>query len=787
MRVQNSRLFSAPRLGSMEKTAIFAPPSIGGVAIGTVGSPGTIYNNKVLTTGDDFTTLSIIRPGYNRGYMPTRAIFDQPGARGADTSTNYYCDPYTTGHLDYNRGNPMGYDNMAITGGTYLKLQARLATAGEKLGFSPTGGGVTGGIRQIAASGINTALNFGWYTGSLYDILVEVKSKITAKANSPRGAHPTFFWGYSGAPFTTGDTDEMDNLEFNSQGGYFIRNVWTAGVAVSTTIGGPVDVCDGTDHIFSTNYSKASTQSKFYLDQSTSALFTDAADPNSKSKPTYAIMTAVSLLGTFQGETFTLADWTTFPNGVITETDWIRVWRDVGAAHYTPLVTMPDVNIDYLGNTVITFPSKLLLWGNGSISEYIQFAGSETNAPGGDALYVQFLSGMSWNAGTRELTITGASLPAGAGRIHVSMTGYDTLGCTFVPCTFVINRGPRVTATSFQMGTSATYDLYALADCGVLVSNSSNVRSKTISVAGLPSGATYNDSTGLVTTSAAPSSSSTPVPTITNSVDQVAAPSLNLLIANLAAETTALLARVTTQANSDIVLINNFILALKTGAISGSNIFAKCDAIYMFAMDTSANALVNWVQSTYNATLTQPTTPVTFTANRGFTTNGSDNYIGTNFNPSTASSPKFTINSASFATRVIDTAQQTNLGSGAFVTATGSTTIQPRSTADLITYRVNQANFDTVAGTFTDASGLVHVNRSGALATQIYKNGSSIGSGVQATAAFVVDTFKFGRATVTGFSVHQFASGLISSSLTANEILDYYNAERAFMTGKGVP
>lgn len=71
------------------------------------------------------------------------------------------------------------------------------------------------------------------------------------------------------------------------------------------------------------------------------------------------------------------------------------------------------------------------------------------------------------------------------------------------------------------VGSAYSFDLYAAADCGVLVTDVSGNRAKTVSITGLPAGPSYNDATGLITGTAASSFDTTVTVTITDSVGQV--------------------------------------------------------------------------------------------------------------------------------------------------------------------------------------------------------------------------------------------------------------------------
>jgi len=85
---------------------------------------------------------------------------------------------------------------------------------------------------------------------------------------------------------------------------------------------------------------------------------------------------------------------------------------------------------------------------------------------------------------------------------------------------------------------------------------------------------------------------------------------------------------------------NALVLSLKAGGI-----WTKLDVLYIFANDGGASfGTLNWKAPTLNQS-TLVNTP-TFTANQGFTGNGTSSYIDTNFNPST-SGVQYQLNSAS--------------------------------------------------------------------------------------------------------------------------------------------
>ena len=91
-------------------------------------------------------------------------------------------------------------------------------------------------------------------------------------------------------------------------------------------------------------------------------------------------------------------------------------------------------------------------------------------------------------------------------------------------------------------------------------------------------------------------------------------------------ESTALFARFTTDPGATRKNhINTLINALKTAGV-----WTKLDVLYVLAAHDSQAALLNWVSSSYNLTLTN--TP-TFTTDQGYTGNGTNAALGSTFNP----------------------------------------------------------------------------------------------------------------------------------------------------------
>jgi hypothetical protein len=233
----------------------------------------------------------------------------------------------------------------------------------------------------------------------------------------------------------------------------------------------------------------------------------------------------------------------------------------------------------------------------------------------------------------------------------------------------------------------------------------------------------------------------------------------------------------TTHTNAYTALINGLV---------ADGVWAKLDALYVFATQDTTNALLNLVSTNYTPTVV--VTP-TFTADRGY--NGTDSgssLLNTNFNPVTASSPKFTQNSAHLSGWSV-----TDLGSGAqgiIGNASGASTsvLYPVNAGNTL-YRINHTSQLSAAN--TSSAGFFLGNRSDANSIQGYKNGASVGTTTSATSAALLNDnmgVVGNRVDFNNFgSKYQTAAASIGSSLTATEATNFYNRLRTYMTAMGVP
>jgi hypothetical protein len=151
--------------------------------------------------------------------------------------------------------------------------------------------------------------------------------------------------------------------------------------------------------------------------------------------------------------------------------------------------------------------------------------------------------------------------------------------------------------------------------------------------------------------------------------------------------------------------------------------WAKLDFLYVFAINSSGNALLNWVSTSFNGTVGG--TGCTFTANAGYNNSNSSCFISTGYIPS-SSGGNATLNSATVSacqeTSNTITAEGFYLGAG---DASNSTLLGPFYGGITPTFAdINDANF-TSAGTPTNAQGSWILSRTSSSATTLYRNGTS--------------------------------------------------------------
>jgi hypothetical protein len=236
-------------------------------------------------------------------------------------------------------------------------------------------------------------------------------------------------------------------------------------------------------------------------------------------------------------------------------------------------------------------------------------------------------------------------------------------------------------------------------------------------------------------------------------------------------------------------LLDNLFTALK--AITAAPQFlmpTMLDVVCLMAAHDSQAALLNILRDRNNMSVGGGAP--TFTADRGFTYNGTTDWHDTNFNPVTAFDVLSSQNSHGIWAWIVGT-QQTGQCLGWF-DGTDGITLGPRLTTDAFLARLAQTSGSgTAGGTVTDGSGLWAANRSGAGSTQFYHNGAAITITSNPNAASVAlnsANLNVGRITAAIFAQPstQVAAWGFARNMTAQNQADLYTALLAYMQGVGV-
>ncbi len=226
------------------------------------------------------------------------------------------------------------------------------------------------------------------------------------------------------------------------------------------------------------------------------------------------------------------------------------------------------------------------------------------------------------------------------------------------------------------------------------------------------------------------------------------------------------------------ILINDFVVALKDGGV-----WDLLLVLHILAAADAQASLINWkTPGTFNATLVS--TP-TFTADRGYTGNGTTTALSSAFVPSTNGGAIYVQNSAHASVRSLSD-------------IAGNNANRPIGMASVTSPRVlvNTRNAANQLGTILNSGGgganvalattLGHfiVSRTAAAVTQRYHNGAAQGTSVDASTGLPTDTIHYLR-DATNFAAMQIASASIGGALDDSHAATLYNAELAYMQAVG--
>ncbi len=216
-----------------------------------------------------------------------------------------------------------------------------------------------------------------------------------------------------------------------------------------------------------------------------------------------------------------------------------------------------------------------------------------------------------------------------------------------------------------------------------------------------------------------------------------------------------------------------------------ADIWVKLDLFYLFAQTSFGDALTNWINpGTFNGTLVNAPA---FVALEGFTGNGSNSYIRSNWIGS-SDAIKYLLDDAGASVYV-----RTDVNESAYeLGATNSTRflgLQSRNSNTLFT-RINDDTWGSVAN--LDSKGFYSSNRVGANQVLTYKNGveiidaANVSTDISTRELFICCLNNAG--TPGNFSTKQISNIAVHGSLTVGEVVAYKNAIEAYMdsNGKGV-
>ena len=215
-------------------------------------------------------------------------------------------------------------------------------------------------------------------------------------------------------------------------------------------------------------------------------------------------------------------------------------------------------------------------------------------------------------------------------------------------------------------------------------------------------------------------------------------------------------------------------------------VFAKLDVAYLFATDTSANALLNVVSSSFNGTANGSPT---FTANAGFTGVDASTtvYIDTGFNASTAGG-HYSQNSAHASTWGGNNVQAGAAGGATLGVWNSAATVlldvAPWLSSGFFGQYVNDGT--TLVTANSTSLGHYLANRSGASATQQYINGSSTGSDTVSSSAvpnaniYVLAINETTVGATVGSGIQQMVV-TIGGSLTAGDVANLCHETNTYL------
>lgn len=244
-------------------------------------------------------------------------------------------------------------------------------------------------------------------------------------------------------------------------------------------------------------------------------------------------------------------------------------------------------------------------------------------------------------------------------------------------------------------------------------------------------------------------------------------------------QSTALLARMDGSENHSAVD------TLVCGMVTDGT-WSLIDALYILAVNSTGNAALNWVSTSFSLTKNGI---CTFTANAGYACDGSTGYLDTGLNPSTLIG-NFSLNSALIGVCVLTSrTSPVDVGEIGASSVSFSTNayINPFGSGSNFQGDLNAAGFPTA--TSTNAQGSWIENRTSALSYDLYKNGSFLATLTDTSFALPNATVTIGGLNVGGtvgnFSSDQIAVGIIAGGMTSTQVGNVNSRIHTYLTTIG--
>lgn len=354
-----------------------APVEVGGVAIGTAGGAGTLYEGLKLIEGDDFGAPVSRWSGSNLTGKYAHSAMSVGFRQTSSADSAMYVDPAYRGPRSESP-TALGYDRVSVAS-SVLTLTASAPDAGI-VPFLPTtytGGRGDGSNKPKLLSGsLKTAPHF--MLSAQADFVMECRVRLAAGV--ARGYWPsfwttTFFWP---------DRGEIDIVEAKKDGSgnmtslmNVFGNVSDGAGAESITVATPAYAANQWINVMAKRvggtiffYDDAAVPGTYALRGSTTSYV-------ARLSGAHDIRLDLAVSNTWDASTFSAGDW---PK--IVEFDWWRAWVPVAASANRSTQILPAVNTTPGGSWAATFPSVATLHGVGAGLEQVTGAFDNYDAPG---------------------------------------------------------------------------------------------------------------------------------------------------------------------------------------------------------------------------------------------------------------------------------------------------------------------------------------------------------------------------------------------------------------------